>query len=199
MMWQISNLCIATWLSHCLLSVHAASLRQRHRGRNCQIRSLRGRSRHSISYRWEVWGFTCYTETGQRGKGLLHTAGPGFQQDHGPPPGACHWIHCQDTWHQWQWAQIHQGCLLCQCTWNVRRRWVNENYFFSRCCYLKCIYCHAGILGCEIPVTAVFLRSRMARCYWFLGFRSFWRMYCYGVWHLNKWAELSKRFVWLWV
>lgn len=145
-MCKISNLCTATRFSHCLLSVHAASLRQRQRGRNCQICSLRGRSRHSFSYRWEVWGFTCYTETGQRGKGFLHTAGPGFQQDHGPPLGACHWIHCQDTWHQWQWAQIYQGCLHCQCTWNVRRRWVNENYFLSRCCYLKCIYCHAEIL-----------------------------------------------------
>ncbi len=132
MMCQISNLCIATkkpGLSHSLFSVRAASLRQRQRGWNCQIRSLWGRSRHNFSYWWEVWGFTCYTETGQRGKGLLHTAGPGFQQDHGPPSGACYWIHCQDTWHQWQWAQIYQGCLHCQCTWNVRRRWVNENYF----------------------------------------------------------------------
>lgn len=169
-MCQISNLCSATWLSHCVLFVHAASLRQRRRGWNCQIRSLRGRSRHSFSYRWEVWGFTCYTETGQRGKGLLHTASPGFQQDHGPPPGACHWIHCQDTWHQWQWAQIYQGCLHCQCTWNVRRRWVNENDFF-----LPLLLFQVHLLsrwktspGCDIPVTAVFLRSRMAQYYWFL-------------------------------
>lgn len=55
--------------------------------------------------------------------------------------------------------------------------------------------------GCDIPVTAVFLRSKMAQCYWFLeGFfllhlTSLWSMYYYGVWHLNKWARLSLHFV----
>lgn len=146
--WQMSNPCFTTRVnSGCLLFAQTASLGQRQRRWNRQIRSLWGRCGHGFPYRWEVWGFTCYSETGQRGKGLLHTAGSSFQQDHRPPSGACHRIHCQDTRHQWQWAQIYPGCLQCQCTWNVRRRWVNENDFFSPVVAIWSAFtCHARIL-----------------------------------------------------